>query len=288
MSVVIGVIGQVGSAVALRLLERGRSVRAIVRDGLKAAVWKERGCELFVADVNNQTALAKAFEGAEGVFVMLPPIFDPTEGFPEAKAVIAALYDALSSAMPARVVALSTIGGHLSRPNLLTQLHMMETVLSELSMPLTILRPGWFIKNVLWDVAPAKETGSVPSFLQPLNKNFPMIAAQDIGREAAELLCENWQGHRVVQLEGPVRVSPNEIAATLAALVGRDVVMTAVPRDSWESTFRSQGMKNPVPRMQMLDGFNEGWIEFEGGISASKKTTTTLREALERLILKAS
>jgi hypothetical protein len=24
-------------------------------------------------------------------------------------------------------------------------------------------------------------------------------------------------------------------------------------------------MKNPAPRAQMLDGFNEGWIEFENG-----------------------
>ena len=24
-------------------------------------------------------------------------------------------------------------------------------------------------------------------------------------------------------------------------------------------------MKNPTPRIQMLDGFNEGWIEFESG-----------------------
>jgi hypothetical protein len=24
-------------------------------------------------------------------------------------------------------------------------------------------------------------------------------------------------------------------------------------------------MKNPIPRIQMLDGFNEGWIAFQGG-----------------------
>jgi hypothetical protein len=27
-------------------------------------------------------------------------------------------------------------------------------------------------------------------------------------------------------------------------------------------------MKNPTPRIQMLDGFNEGWIEFESGEQA--------------------
>jgi uncharacterized protein YbjT (DUF2867 family) len=217
---------------------------------------------------------------------MLPPIFDPTEGFPEAQAAITALHDALDAAKPRNVVVLSTIGGHLSRPNLLTQLHLLEASLSKLALPITFLRPAWFIENALWDIAPAREEGIVPSFLQPLEKNFPMIATRDIGREAAELLCQQWQGHRSVQLEGPSRISPKEIATMLATLLGRDVEMTAVPRDTWESSFRSQGMKNPLPRMQMLDGFNEGWIEFEGGMSASKKTSTTLGEALEAVILK--
>jgi NAD(P)H dehydrogenase (quinone) len=29
-------------------------------------------------------------------------------------------------------------------------------------------------------------------------------------------------------------------------------------------------MKNPLPRMQMLDGFNEGWMEFERGEAGSQ------------------
>jgi hypothetical protein len=39
--------------------------------------------------------------------------------------------------------------------------------------------------------------------------------------------------------------------------------MQIVPRETWESLFKSQDMKNPTPRIKMLDGFNEGWIEFE-------------------------
>ena len=30
--------------------------------------------------------------------------------------------------------------------------------------------------------------------------------------------------------------------------------------ETWESLFESQGMKNPTPRIRMLDGFNEGRI----------------------------
>ena len=46
-----------------------------------------------------------------------------------------------------------------------------------------------------------------------------------------------------------------------------------MPRDSWEGLFRSQGMKNPLPRIRMLDGFNEGWIDFEAGEGNTLKGT---------------
>jgi hypothetical protein len=50
----------------------------------------------------------------------------------------------------------------------------------------------------------------------------------------------------------------------------------AVPTDSWEALFLAQGVQNPVPRSRMLDGFNEGWIEFERGAAGSRKGTTEL------------
>ena len=108
-----------------------------------------------------------------------------------------------------------------------------------------------------------RRQGVVPSFLEPLDKPVPMVSTSDIGRVAADLIQENWSGHRVVELEGPKRVTPNEIGEAFAKVLGRAVRMDAVPRGSWEALFRSQGMKNPMPRIQMLDGFNEGWIEFE-------------------------
>jgi NAD(P)H dehydrogenase (quinone) len=79
-------------------------------------------------------------------------------------------------------------------------------------------------------------------------------------------------------------VTPNEIAATFADLLGVAVRMEAVPRDTWEPMFKSQGMKNPTPRIRMLDGFNEGWIEFEGGQAGSRKGKVALKTVLRSLI----
>jgi hypothetical protein len=58
----------------------------------------------------------------------------------------------------------------------------------------------------------------------------------------------------------------------------------AEPRESWEQLFRSQGMQNPLPRIRMLDGFNEGWIEFENGEAASRKGQVALKTVLQALI----
>jgi hypothetical protein len=57
-----------------------------------------------------------------------------------------------------------------------------------------------------------------------------------------------------------------------------------VPRDRWESVFRAQGMKNPAPRMQMLDGFNAGWIDFPDRGAHARKGSIGIDQAIATLI----
>jgi uncharacterized protein YbjT (DUF2867 family) len=283
MYAITGITGKVGGAVARTLLEEGKSVRAVVRTHQKGDPWSERGCEVALAEMTDTAALTAAFAGATGVFVLLPPIFDPAPGYPEAKAVSAAVRSAIEATAPQKVVCLSTIGAQSDRPNLLNQLGIMEEELGQMPMPIAFLRAAWFMENAVWDVAPARETGVIPSFLQPLDKPVPMVATADIGRLAARLLQETWDGTKVVELEGPERVTPNEIAASFSKILDRPVRAEAVPRSLWEELFASQGAKNPTPRAQMLDGFNEGWIEFESSaLKGETSLDTVLRELTER------
>jgi NAD(P)H dehydrogenase (quinone) len=221
MFAIMGITGQIGGVVARTLLAAGQPVRAIARDSAKGRAWVDRGCELTLASIENVAALTSAFSGADGVFVLVPPNFDPAPEFPEARAIAAALRTALEEASPARVVYLSTIGAQASQTNLLTQHTIIEQALDELPMPIAFLRPAWFMENCRWDVAPAREQGVIPSFLQPPDKPVPMVATADIGRVAAGLLREGWSDRRVVELEGPQRVKPNEIAAVFTKLLGR-------------------------------------------------------------------
>jgi NAD(P)H dehydrogenase (quinone) len=283
MFAITGITGQVGGEVARNLLAAHQAVRGVVRDVSKCKEWMDRGCEVVSGDIDNAESLIAAFKDVEGAFVLVPPTFDPSPDFHEALTVAASLTTAFAAARPRRVVYLSTIGAQATHSNLLTQHTIIEEALQKLPTAITFLRPGWFMENSSWDVGPAK-SGSIQSFLQPLDKPVPMVATADIGRVAAELLQELWEGHRVVELEGPRRVTPNEIASTFAKLLGHAVRIEAVPRSEWERLFESQGMKNPEPRIRMLDGFNEGWIEFAGGEAGSRKGNVSIATVLRTLI----
>jgi len=286
--VITGVTGQVGGAVAHALLANNKSVRAVVRDAAKGAAWAALGCEVAIADMNDTAALTTAFLGAAGVFFLLPPTFDPSPGFPEARAQIEAAAAALRAALPAKVVCISTVGAQATQTSLLTQLALLEKEFGGLPMPVAFLRPGWYMENARWDIAAAIDTGVIPSLLQPLDRPVPMVATADVGRMAADLLLQTWTGRRIVELEGPRRVAPNEIAAALAAILGRPVRMEIVARGTWGDLFRSQGMKNPDPRMRMIDGFNEGWIDFSTNYAGTCKGETPLETVLRDLVGQAS
>jgi NAD(P)H dehydrogenase (quinone) len=284
MYAITGITGKVGGALAKTLLAADQPVRAVVRDAAKGQAWATLGCEVALAEMDDATSLAAAFKGADAVFILPPSEFDPTPGFPEALSVIDAVKTAIESARPGKVVCLSTIGAQATQPNLLTQRTLMEQALADLSMPVTFLRPGWFMENAMWDVGPARDDGVISSFLQPLDKPVPMVATADVGRVAAELLQQHWRGARFIELDGPRRVSPNDIAACFAKILGHPVRAEAVPRETWGALFRSQGTRDPIPRIQMLDGFNEGWIKFEGSDSEVIKGRVDLEIVLRGLV----
>lgn len=288
MYAITGITGKVGGELARALLASGQRVRAVVRDARKGEEWAALGCEIALAEMEDAAALTAAFTGATAVFILPPPVFDPKPGYPEAQAVIDSVVAALTANKPKRVLCLSTIGADAMHENLLSQRTMMEAalgdVLGELPIALTFLRPAWFLDNAAWDVASARDTGVIHTFLLPTDKAFPMVAAKDVGRVAAKLIQENWSGTRVVELEGPSRVSPNDLAQEFANAIGRPVRAVPVARETWDGLFSSQGMKNPQPRVRMLDGFNEGWIEFQDGGRRAIKGSTTAADVIADIV----
>ncbi len=240
-----------------------------MREARRGDAWAAEGCEVAVAELTDTDALALAFLGADGVFLLVPPMFDPAPGFLEVRAIISAVKLALAEARPGKVVCLSTIGAQAAHPNLLDVLGLVERELGALDIPITFLRAAWFMENAAADLASARDRGVIASFLQPLDKAIPMVATGDIGRVAADLLREDWSGRRIVNLAGPRPVAPADVARAFAAALRRPVSAEIAPRDTCETLFIGQGAAHPEPRAQMLDGFNAGWLTFDADSAMS-------------------
>jgi NAD(P)H dehydrogenase (quinone) len=283
MVAVTGITGKVGSRVARGLLAQGQTVRAVVRSRAKGDEWAALGCEVSVASIDDAAAMTEAFRGVDAVFLLTPPNYDPEPGFPDTQRNSVAIRKAIEESRPAKVVFLSTVGAQVTEMNLLNNSGMTEAMLRTVPVPVAFLRAAWFMENAAWDIESAKR-GVVHSFLQPLDHRIPMVATEDIAQTAVELLGQSWKGVRVVELEGPERYSADDVAAALASVLHTPVRNEIVPRSTWEKLFRSQGMKNPLPRIRMVDGFNEGWIDFESVQQESRIGSITLQAALQALV----
>jgi uncharacterized protein YbjT (DUF2867 family) len=287
MFVVTGITGKVGAMVAETLLAKGQRVRAVVREAGKGRVWRDRGCEVAVVpDAADAQALSAAMQGAAGVFLMMPPDYDPAPGFPRVHALAEAARTAIAASMPGRVVFLSTVGAQVPEFNLLNNSAIVEAMLGQAKVPVALLRAAWFLDNAAWDVSAARN-GRIESYLQPVERAIDMVGTRDIGRLAAELLMESWQGRRIVELAGPRKVSPQDIAAAFSKALGRPVEVRAIPRESWEPRFRTEGMQHPEGRIRMLDGFNEGWIDFQRQGTEQRTGSTSLDEVISNLVAAA-
>ena len=279
MYLIMGITGNVGGATARRLLQQGKKVRALVRDREKAAKWAEQGVELVDGDWNDTTAIEAALKGVEGAFVMLPSVWAPSPDYREAKGVISNYVEALTKAVPSRVVALSSMGANRSSgAGMITALALLEQSLRSLTFPIAIVRAGAFFENFLFGLQ-AAQGGTLPVFYNPTDRPSTMVATNDIGAEVATLLTgPAWSGHRVIELGS--MVSADEVAAQLGEVLKLDVKAFALPRATWADAFQQFGVPkgHTGPAEEMYESVNAGWMDL--GVKGTEHVagTTSARD----------
>ncbi len=287
MYAVMGATGQVGGAVVRTLRERGASVRAVARSAAKARDLFGDDVESVEADVRDADGLARAFAGASGVFVMNPPDYETGDMRETATQVIAAIREALDQAGRPPVVMLSSVGSQrqMDQGNIATTT-ILEQATTDVGA-LTTLRAAWFLENWAGALAVARDAGKLPSFLAPLDRSLPMVAASDIGSTAAALMLDGEAGRRLIELHGPVDYAPTDIALAAARVLGRPVQAMETPRDTWSEVLAGFGFgaDSVANWIEMLDGFNSGWLDFEGGPGVERRQGTTTLDAFVEGVL---
>lgn len=285
MFVVVGATGHTGSAVAEMLLRRGQPVRVVVRSAEKGAVWKTRGAEVAVATYQDVKAMAKAFAGAKGVYLLVPPNYHAPAWMEEQRRTVDMAVEAFRAAGSPPVVFLSSVGAQIAEgTGPIRAVRYGEQQLSAVANAITMLRPCFFMENWVPSLGLAKEQGVLSTFIEP-SATIPMISTRDIGRIAAEQLLVGGTGKRVLELAGPEDYSPDQVAAAVSELLNRSVTVRLEPLSQAIPTFTSLGFSNEAARLfeEMYASFAKGVIGYEKP-SKVVRGTVTLREALRTLV----
>jgi uncharacterized protein YbjT (DUF2867 family) len=285
MFVVLGATGNTGSAVVDTLLVRKQPVRVVVRSAEKGQGWKARGAEVAVASLDDVPALIKAFEGAKGVYLLVPPNYGAEAWLTDQRARMDRAAEAVKKSEVQHVVFLSSVGGHISGPTgPIRAASYGEHALGCVAKRLTILRPCYFMDNWAPVIGAAKAQGVLPTFIAPHAK-IPMISTKDIGRMGAEQLMTGGHGKQIVEMAGPEEYSPDQVASALGQILGKPVTAQYAPLSAVVPTFKSFGFSDEAAKLfeEMYTSFSKGTIGYEDPTKVMRGTVT-LQDALRGMV----
>jgi uncharacterized protein YbjT (DUF2867 family) len=281
MIAVMGATGHTGGRVAETLIARGERVRVVARDAAKLKALQEKGAEVAAGDGGDAAFLARAFEGAEAAYTLLPPDLRAENMRALQDRIGEATASGLKKAGVKRVVFLSSQGGDVpSGTGPIAGLHAQEERLRALGVDLLILRPGYFLENLYANVPLIKGQGINGGAIAP-DLRMAMIHTRDIAEAAAAaLLARDFKGVVVRDLLGERDLTMAEVTRVLGSRIGRpDLPYVQFPYDGFRQALVQAGLSADVAAgyAEMSEAFNTGRIKLAPRTPAS--TTPTSVEA---------
>jgi len=280
MFVVMGATGNTGNMVASHLLAAGKKVRAIGRSAEHLQRFAQKGGEPFVANVTDSEALTKAFQGAEAVYVMIPPDYSAPDVRAHYHAVTESIASALERSGVKHAVSLSSVGADKSHgTGPVVGLHQMEERLNRIAgLHVLHLRATSFMENTLAQAGIIHKTGTVIGGLLP-NLSFPMIAARDIGDAAAQAMLKlEFTSHQTHELLGPNDITMTDVAAILGKAIGKaDLKYVQAPDDQVRAAMLQMGMSEDMDAqlLELTQAMNSGYMKALEPRSAHNSTPTS-------------
>lgn len=224
MIAVTGATGHLGRLVVTHLLDRGHApdqVVAAVRTPARAADLAERGVQVREADYDRPETLAAALAGVD--VLVLVSGSEVGRRVPQHQAVV----DAARAAGVRHVVYTSAPGATTSALVLAPEHKATEELLAASGLDVTVLRNGWYTENYVGAVQQARETGEI---VTSTGAGQVASASRTDYAEAAAVVAldaDATPGARageVLELSGDVAWDFDQLAATAAEVLGRDVV----------------------------------------------------------------
>lgn len=215
MIVVTAAGGSTGTAVVRELRSRGQEVRAVVGTPRARPELDGLGAEVVVGDLVGDPA-GLPLAGADALYLIWPN-FEPTEGAGAPTA-----FRAARDAGVGRVVYHSVL-----RPQLRAMPHhaakdRAEEALDAAGVPWRVLQPCAYADNLDAALRTAAETGELRS-AWGVRQAQSLVDLRDVAAAAAVLLTEDGLDGGTFEAVGPERLTAPDVAAAMAAHLGRPV-----------------------------------------------------------------
>ncbi|XWN32370.1 MAG: NAD(P)H-binding protein [Devosia sp.] len=274
MHIILGGTGQVGSAAARWLLERGESVTVVTRDASHGKELERAGAQIAVGNIRDVDALREVLRTGTRAFLVNPPADPSGDTDAEERANVAAIVNALEGSALQKVVLQSTYGARPGqRCGDLTVLHGFEERLRAGSIPAAINRGAYYMSNCLGMLDVVRSTGQLPSVF-PADLRLPMVAPEDLGQAAGRRLLEPVDDAGIRHVEGPERYTMQDVADALTMALGTPVDVQVVPREGLVDSFFGLGFSIEAAQSYacmtkaVIDGEIEGPSDPERGRTA--------------------
>ncbi|SEG84616.1 Uncharacterized conserved protein YbjT, contains NAD(P)-binding and DUF2867 domains [Thermomonospora echinospora] len=255
---ITGATGTVSTALMNALAGAEVNLRALVRDTSQADDLRARGAEVFAGDLDDARSLPPAFEDVQDVWLLTPN--GPRAPENNMNAVWAA-----RQAGAERIVRLSAVGAAHHAPTRSGRLHALSDRETErCGMRWTILRPHWFMQNLLNEAGDISATGTFS--LNMASARIAMIDARDIAECAARILLDDPDRHhgQTYTLTGPRSLTFHEAADQLSLTLGRPVTYLPASDDAQRKTLLSHGVPPWIIDMlqEYAQAYASGWGDF--------------------------
>lgn len=258
---VLGGTGNQGGATARELLSRGWSVRALVRDPDKpeAQALKELGAVLVRGDLEDVASLRAAAEGVYGIFSVQALAYEPETLAAEVRHG-KAVADVAKEAGVTHFV-YSSVGGAERGTGIdhFESKAEIERHIKALGLPATILRPVFFMNNLLhFADAEGERVMSLP--VEP-DKPMQFIASDDIGVFAADAFDRPAEFiGREIEIAGDEITFP-QVAEVYERITGTPSRLEATPiEERMFEWFAEEGYQADIPALREL---HPGLLTFE-------------------------
>lgn len=286
MYVVTGASGNSGHVVAEQLLAGGKKVRAIGRSLERLQRRTARGAEACICDLVDRAALVRAFQGAEGVYLMIPLDMTNKDLRDYQDCISESMAEALEEANVERAVVLSSIGADKAKgTGPIVGLHHLEQRLNGITgLNVLTLRAGYFMENTLAQIGIIRAMGVAAGPLRP-DLKLPMIATRDIGKFAADaLLARNFKGHLTAELLGQRDISMDEAARIIGKAIGKpNLTYKQLPDSQIRPALIGIGMPRNLADLllEMSEATNSGHMAALENRSAPNTTPTSYETFVE-------